>query len=65
MNTNDIGKGAHVIKNTHRRCVVGDFDKFFMEDIFRLGTEHFYLLSYTNYHLFTLYIMVQKFTTNV
>ena len=29
---NDIGKRAHVLKNSHGRCVVDDFDKILHED---------------------------------
>ena len=28
-NMNDIGKRAHVLKNSHGRCVIGSFDKMF------------------------------------
>ena len=27
QNMNDIGKRAHVLKHSHRRCVIGSFDK--------------------------------------
>ena len=27
MTMNDVGKITHVLKHSHRRCVVGDFDK--------------------------------------
>ena len=31
MTINDIGKISHVLKHSHRRCVVGAFDIFFHE----------------------------------
>ena len=30
-NMNDIGKRAHVLKNSHGRCVIGSFDKILHE----------------------------------
>ena len=31
MTMNDIGKRAHALKHSHRRCVVGAFDKILNE----------------------------------
>ena len=36
MGVNDIGKISCVLKNSHRRCVVGTSDKIVMKDIFGL-----------------------------
>ena len=65
MTMNDIGKRAHVLKHSHGRCVVVAFDKNLMKDLFGMDPEQFFILSYTNQYLFTLYIMVQKFMTNI
>ena len=65
MNTNGIGKREQVIKHLHGNCVVGDFDKKFLKAIFGLDTELFYLLSYTNQYLSTLYITVISVTTDI
>ena len=34
---NDIGKRAHVLKHSHRRCVIGSFDKFLHEGSISTG----------------------------
>ena len=39
--------------------------KFYMKSLFRLVMDLFYPLFYTNQYLFTLYIMVQDFMTNI
>ena len=65
VNMNDIVKRAHVLKHSHVRCVLGAFDKFYTKCLFGMVTELFYLLSYTNQYLFTLYIMVQDFMTSI
>ena len=39
MNTNDIEKRAHVLKHSHRRCVVGAFDKILHEGSILTGTR--------------------------
>ena len=39
MTINDIGKRAHVLKHSHVRCVVGDFDKILHEGSIWNGTR--------------------------
>ena len=60
-----IGKRAHVLKHSHGRCVVGDFDKFYTKALFGMYPELFYILSSKNQYFFTLYIMVQDFMKNI
>ena len=43
-NMNDIGKIAHVLKHSHRRCVIGSFDKNL--DEVSLWTGHRAVLSF-------------------
>ena len=38
-NTNEIGKRAHVMKHSHRRCVVGPVDKSLNEGSIWTGHE--------------------------
>ena len=56
---NEIGERAHVLKHSHKRYVVGAFDKILNEGSIWNGTDMFYILSYTNIYFFTLYIMVK------
>ena len=44
-NVNDIGKIAHVLKNSHGRCVVGPFDKV-LNEIY-IWTGHRYVIYFT------------------
>ena len=61
----DISKKLHVIKHSHGRCVVGAFDSFCTKDLFGLGTELYYILSYTNISFSAFYIMVQSSMTDI
>ena len=61
----DIGKKSHILKHSHRRCVVGAFDNFYKKYLFVMDTELYYLLSYTNLYFFTLYIMVQSLMIDI
>ena len=45
---NDSGKIAHVMKRSHKRCVVGSFDKFYIKDLFGLVIALLYFLSSTD-----------------
>ena len=62
---NDIGKKVHVIKHSHRRCVVGAFDKNLHEGYNWTLPIEVLSLSYTNKYFFTFYITVQKFMKNI
>ena len=62
---NDIGKRAHVLNHSHGRCVVGAFDKKLHEGSILTGPRAVIFLSYKNPHLFTLYIMIKKFMTDM
>ena len=60
MTMNDIGKRAHVLKHSHGRYMVGDFDKNLHEGY--IWTKPRTVLSFpsTNQYFFTLYIMINK-----
>ena len=64
-NMSDIGKRAHVLNNSHGRCVIGAFNKLYMSYIFVSVINLFYCLSSTNKNFFALCIMVQDFMTNI
>ena len=48
----EIVKISNVINNSHVRCVLGAFEKFYMRSLFGLDTDMHYLLSNTNQYLF-------------
>ena len=65
MTMNDIGKGAHVINNSHAKCMVGAFDKMLYEGFIWTGPKAVLYFSSTNKYFFTLYIMVENLLTNI
>ena len=53
-NINDIVKRVHVLKHSHGRCVIGDFDKKYMKSLFGMFIYLLYLSSSTNQYFLTL-----------
>ena len=62
---NEIAKRARVLKHSHGIYVVVASDKFYMKALFGLDPDQFFLLSYKKKYLFTLYIMIKTFMTNI
>ena len=65
MTMNDIGK-KHMFLRIHMEGVCWvPLIKLYMKDIYEMDTDMFYPLSYTNKYIFTLYIIVLSFTTDI